>query len=100
MKKEIDFRKNETQEFEGFGEKEIIKYVGKCPITGIRLYKSSGSNDPRGVLGWHAVTEFVAEEYDYTGKTILCSWIACNNDRNIYEKALAYAKKQWTKKEN
>ncbi len=75
--------------------RQNIKYVGKCPVTGIRLYESDQGNDPRGILGNHAITEFVATEYGMTGPTMIASWIACNNDRAIYEKALTLAKKNW-----
>jgi hypothetical protein len=91
MNTKIDFRKNAVQT----DGRQTITYVGKCPVTGIRLYGSTESNDPRGILGWHAVTEFVASEYDMVGATIKCSWIACNNDRNTYEHCLTYCKNQW-----
>ena len=91
MKNKIDFRKNGVQ----FDGRDNYKYVGKCPVTGVRLYVGDNGNDPRGILGIHAVTEFVASEYDMTGPTINASWIACNNDRKIYEKALEMAKKNW-----
>ena len=93
----IDFRKNGVQvvNLPFDGEQKII-FVGKCPVTGVRLYESTGSNDPRGPLGIHAVTDFVASEYDMTGPGLLASWIACNNDRTKYEKALEIAKKGWT----
>jgi hypothetical protein len=87
----IDFRKNAIQT----DGRETIKFMGICPITKTRLYESDQNNDPRGILGIHAVTEFVASEYNMTGETILCSWIACNNDREVYEKALSYCKKLW-----
>jgi hypothetical protein len=91
MENKIDFRKGGTQT----DGRQTITYLGKCPITGIRLYESDDSNDPRGILGNHAVTEFVASEYNMVGPTMIASWIACNNDRKIYEKALALAKKNW-----
>lgn len=92
----IDFRKNGKQVVDmGMDGMQTLTYLGKCPATGIRLYESTGSNDPRGPLGEHAAMEFVAKEYDMTGPTINASWIACNNDRKIYEKALAIAKKNW-----
>lgn len=99
MKKKIDFRKSEKQivdlPFAGISE---ITYLGKCPATGVRLYECSTGNDPRGPLGIHAATEFVASEFNMKGPTINASWIACNNDRATYEKALEYAKLKWTKK--
>jgi hypothetical protein len=96
MKTKINFRINADQVVElGIDGVQTIKYVGKCPVTGVRLYESTGSNDPRGPLGIHAVTDFVAEEYGMTGPTLSASWIACNNDRAKYEKALEIAKKKW-----
>jgi hypothetical protein len=100
MRTKIDFRKNGNQTvnlpFAGISK---ITYLGKCPVTGVRLYESDTGNDPRGPLGIHAATEFVAEEYGMEGPTLNASWIACNNDRNIYEKALVIAKKSWKEKE-
>jgi len=95
--KNIDFRKNGKQEYNDFGETATLTFVGKCPVTGVRLYESTGSNDPRGPLGVHAVEDFVASEYGMEGPTLSASWIACNNDRRMYEKALEIAKKKWTR---
>lgn len=96
----IDFRTSKPQKVNlPFDGEVTIIYVGRCPVTGTRLYESTGSNDPRGPLGWHAVTDFVASEYDMEGPTMAASWIACNNDRAIYEKALSIAKSRWTKKD-
>jgi hypothetical protein len=92
----IDFRKNGTQVVNmGFDGEQTITYVGKCPVTGIRLYESTGSNDPRGPLGVHAITVFVASGYNMTGPDVLSSWIACNNNKNIYNRVLDYAKSKW-----
>lgn len=96
MKNQIDFRRNGVQvvNLPWDGEQKIT-YIGKCPVTGVRLYESTGSNDPRGPLGIHAATEFVASEYGMEGPTLNASWIACNNERRHYEKALEIAKKNW-----
>jgi hypothetical protein len=96
MNRKINFRINTDQVVDLGFETVTIKYVGKCPVTGVRLYESTGSNDPRGPLGVHAVTDFVAAEYGMTGPTLSAAWIACNNDRAVYEKALEIAKKKWT----
>ena len=93
--KNIDFRKNGKQEYNDFGETATLTFVGKCPVTGVRLYESTGSNDPRGLLGIHATEYFIAAEYDMTGPDLVASWIACNNDRAMYDRALAIAKKSW-----
>ena len=98
MKTKIDFRMGGTQEVDLPFDGEVkITYVGKCPVTGVRLYKSTGSNDPRGPLGVHAVEVFEASSWDMTGPDLYASWIACNNDREMYEKALELAQKNWTK---
>jgi len=92
----INFRINADQVVNlPFDGEQTVKYVGKCPVPGVRLYESTGSNDPRGPLGVHAVTEFVAEEYGMVGPTLAASWVACNNDRENYERALEIAKKNW-----
>ena len=80
----------------GFDGEQTLTFVGKCPVTGVRLYESTGSNDPRGPLGVHAVTDFVASEFDMVGPTLAASWIACNNDQAVYRRALEIAKKKWT----
>lgn len=100
MKTTIDFRRSGTQivNLPWAGE-SVITYIGKCPVTGIRLYDCDTGNDPRGPLGNHAATEFVAEEYGMVGPTMYASWIACNNDRRVYERALTLAKSKWTEKE-
>lgn len=96
--KEIDFRKSGKQVVNlPFDGEQTITYVGKCPVTGVRLYESTGSNDPRGPLGVHACEEFVASEYGFVGPTINTSWIACNNNRHVYERALELAKRNWVK---
>lgn len=93
-KNTIDFRRNGEQTY-GAIEPATAKYIGKCPVTGIRLYVSSGSNDPRGPLGIHAVEWFIASEYGMSGPDMAAAWIACNDDRRTYERALEMAKKHW-----
>lgn len=97
MKNTIDFRKNGVQVVNlPFDGEQKITFVGKCPVTGVRLYESTGSNDPRGPLGVHAVEVFEAKGWNMTGPDLLASWIACNNNRRTYDKALEIAKKGWT----
>lgn len=96
MNRQIDFRRNGTQVIDlPFSGVSKIEYIGKCVVTGIRLYVSDTGNDPRGPLGQHAVQEFIASEYNMRGKTIYASWLACNNDSTIYQKALLKAKSHW-----
>ena len=98
MKDKIDFRRNGKQSVNlPFAGKSVITYLGKCPITGTRLYECDTGNDPRGPLGVHAAEVFKASEWDMTGPDVFAGWIACNNDRAIYDRALAYAKSKWTK---
>ena len=95
IQKRPDFRKNGRQVIDVGDGTQCIWYVGKCPVSGVRLYKSNESNDPRGILGHHAATEFVASEYGMTGTTWNASWIACNNDSETYNQMLALAKLTW-----
>jgi len=90
--KTIDFRKSSVQKY----RVDTYTYIGKCPVTGIRLYEFSGSSDPSVPLGYHAGTELIASDYDMTGETVYCcSWLALNNDAKLYEQALTQAKKTW-----
>lgn len=73
----------------------VITFLGVCQVTGTRLYECNTGNDPRGPLGVHAATKFVASEYGMAGPTLLASWIACNDDRKICKRALAIAKSKW-----
>jgi len=96
MNRNIDFRKNGVQVVDlPFDGEQKITFVGKCPVTGVRLYESTGSNDPRGPLGIHAVEVFKASGFDMTGPDLLASWIACNNDQRVYNRALEIAKGSW-----
>ena len=91
----MDTRTHKDQNVNG----STVKFIGKCPVTGINLYESNElgncSNDPRGPLGKHAVTWFIASEYGMIGPDMAASWIACNNDERTYRKALELAKKEW-----
>lgn len=96
MKTTINFRTDKDQKVNLPFEGEVtVKFVGVCPLTGERLYVSSGGNDPRGPLGRHAVHEYVAEEYGMQGPTLCVSWIAANNSSTMYEQGLRLAKKNW-----
>jgi len=80
MKSIINFRATKPQKVDlPFDGEQTITFIGVCPLTGIRLYTSSGSNDPRGPLGNHAV-------HDY---------IAANNSSATYERGLSLAKREW-----
>ena len=86
----LDFRKQETSD-----GRYTAKYIGKCPLSGIRLYTCAETEDPRGPLGLHAATWFVASEYGQTGPDMAASWLVCNNNRKQYERGLAMARKNW-----
>lgn len=95
----IDFRTDKKQvvslPFEGEVE---ITFAGVCPFSYVRLYVSSGSNDPRGPLGKHAVHSFDATEYDMVGPSLYVSWIWYNDAGSAgYEKAITRAKLAWWK---
>jgi hypothetical protein len=92
----INFRTSKRQIVNlPFSGVSIVDFIGVCPVTGTRLYECNTGNDPRGPLGIHAATVFVAAEYGMTGPDLNASWIACNNDRASHERALAIAKTKW-----
>lgn len=68
----------------------IVKYLGKCPVLGTRLYDMPGDTFLE-----HQPVTFIAAEHDMTGPDFLASWLACNNSEQVYEKALALAKTSW-----
>lgn len=88
--KTLDFRKKKTKD-----GRYTAKYIGKCPLTGIRLYDCPECNDPRGPLGMHAAHDYIATEYDMTGPAMSVCWIVQNNSREQYKRGLAMAKKNW-----
>lgn len=85
-----NFRTNADQLVNFFGHGEyLVKYLGKCPVSDIRLYDMPGAAFPD-----HAPTTLVAAEYDMTGPDLVYSWLA-SNDSKQYHQALALAKESW-----
>lgn len=74
----------------------ICRYRGDCISCGRRCYGfDDGENDPRGVLGDHAVDMFYASDYDMTGPDVVACFM-CQNDYDRYQYGLGLAKKRWT----
>lgn len=72
------------------------RYKGNCVVCGTRTYAfDDGENDPRGVLGDHAASPMVAEDFDYTGDDVPCCFM-CANDYDRYTRAVTIAKRGWT----
>lgn len=98
--RKINFRKGGKQTVDlPIAGRSVVTFVGICPVTRVRLYECDTGNDPRGPLGVHAVEVFEASGWNMTGPDLCASWIACNNDRSVYERALALAKAQWVEVE-
>ena len=85
-----NFRKNGTQVVRPYGEPMTVTYVGRCPVSGVRLYDFPGA-------GWleNSIETFVAAEYDMTGPDFYASWLECNNSSKLTERALEMAKATW-----
>jgi len=75
-----------------------LRYTGECVVDGRRTYAfDDGENDPRGVLGDHAGSPLIAEEYEYIGADVpLC--FSCANTYELYQRGLEIAKERWTAK--
>lgn len=73
----------------------VCRFVGLCVMCARRTYGfDDGENDPRGVLGDHATSALVAEEYGMRGPDVaLCA--LCGNDRAAYKAALEEARRLW-----
>jgi len=85
-----NFRTNADQLVNFFGHGEyLVKYLGKCPINGARLYDMPGAAFPD-----HMPATLVAAEYDMTGPDFQYSWLA-SNDSKQYNQALELAKEGW-----
>lgn len=86
-----NFRTNADQVVSFHGhELHTVKYLGKCPVSGVRLYDM-----PESSFLEHTPKTFVAAEYDMSGPDMLASWLECNNSSKVYEAALSLAKKNW-----
>lgn len=101
-KEKIDFKKREPQEYYDSwrAENRILHYYGRCVICHRACYGfEDGHNDPRGILGIHAVSMLHADEYDIKGEDITACFM-CMNEESSYNKALEKAKRHWIPKSN
>lgn len=90
---EPNFKTDQDQLVDFFGHGiHTVKYLGKCPVSGIRMYDMPGCPYPD-----HDYATLVAEEYGYEGADFIYSWVASNTSE-MYKRALALAKAQWTGK--
>lgn len=77
------------------GRERTCRYLGDCISCGRRCYGfDDGENDPRGVLGDHAVSMFYASDYDATGPDVVACFM-CQNDYDRYNYGLSLARKRW-----
>lgn len=67
-----------------------VKYLGKCPVSGVRLYDM-----PESSFLEHQPKTLIATEYDMNGRDLVVSWHECNNSRAVYEQAMSLAKENW-----
>lgn len=73
----------------------ILRYKGDCVVCRTSTYGfDDGQNDPRGVLGDHAASPFVAEEYELRGPDVPMCFM-CANDYEHYSRGLSVAKAKW-----
>ena len=85
-----NFRKNGDQLINFFGHGvHTVKYMGKCPVSGIRMYDMPGSPFPN-----NDYTTLRATEYDMSGPDLLISYLA-SNDSAMYHRAMKLAKSAW-----
>lgn len=71
------------------------QYYGDCITCGRRCYGfTDGENDPRGVLGDHAVSMIYASDYDMNGEDVIACFL-CQNDYDLYNRGLRLAEKIW-----
>lgn len=85
-----NFRLNSPQLVDFFGHGLYnVKYLGKCPVSGIRMYEMPGSPYPG-----HDYTDLAAAEYGMTGPDFRIAYLA-SNDSAMYHRALAMAQKTW-----
>jgi hypothetical protein len=77
----------------------ICRYRGDCISCGRRCFGfDDGENDPRGVLGDHAVSMFYASDYDMVGPDVVACFM-CQNDYDLYNYGLELARKRWADSE-
>ena len=85
-----NFRTNKPQLVDFFGHGlYTVKFVGTCPVSGIRMYDMPGSPYPD-----HDYVQLVAADYGMSGPDLTISYLA-SNDSKQYHTALAMAMKTW-----
>lgn len=85
-----NFRTNKDQQVNFFGHGvHTVKYMGKCPVSGIRCYDMPGSPYPD-----HDYVMLEAAQYGMTGPDFMISYLA-SNDSAQCAKGLELAKKTW-----
>jgi len=94
----ISWRRNQPQLWhDGWRNTDrVCRYKGECVICRRRTYAfDDGENDPRGVLGDHAASPLVAEEFERTGPDVpLC--FDCGNTYERYQQAVKVADRLWS----
>ena len=85
-----NFRKNADQlvNFFGHGE-QIVKFMGTCPVSGIRMYAMPSSPFPD-----HDYTTLEAKDYGMSGPDFFLSYLASNDGKQAAQ-ALEMARKTW-----
>jgi hypothetical protein len=86
-----NFRINADQLINFFGHGEyLVKYLGKCPITGTRLYDLPDFAHPE-----YQPYILRAAEHDMSGPDFMYSWMAYQGDAKARATALEMARKTW-----
>lgn len=87
---EPNFETDEDQLVDFFGHGvHNVKFMGVCPISGIRMYDMPGCPYPD-----HDFVALEAAEYDLEGPDFIYAWLA-SNDGEQSRKALEMAKAMW-----
>lgn len=79
------------------GRDRVFRYTGPCIVCGRKTWSfDDGENDPRGMLGDHALWTTTAELRDETEVELrTCS--ICANDYDAYQTALSIARERGVK---
>ena len=78
------------------GRERICRFVGRCVVCNRRTYAfDDGEDDPRGVLGDHAASPFVATDNGMTGPDVPACFL-CQNEEHTYRYGLEVARKRWS----
>ena len=95
----LDWRRSRPQAWRDSwrgGRVRVCRYKGKCALCGIRTYAfDDGENDPRGVLGDHAASTLVAEEYEQVGPDVPACFMCVDNDERSHQTIVLIAKRDF-----